>query len=100
MDIERPVSAGNPVLATEFCGTSVTSNSRPQARTAQYVEMNPHIKFGRSDKRGYMLMDVTPAGLTTLCMGLDDVRDRHSAVATLGRFSVEPGRALLLQDGV
>jgi hypothetical protein len=22
--------------------------------------MNPHIKYGRSDKRGYMLMEVTP----------------------------------------
>ena len=32
-DFYRPASPGNPVLASEFCGTSVTSNSRPQART-------------------------------------------------------------------
>jgi phosphodiesterase/alkaline phosphatase D-like protein len=35
--------AGNPVIATEFCGTSVTSPSRPQARTEQYVSMNHGI---------------------------------------------------------
>ena len=32
-DFNRPVSAANPVVATEFVGTSVTSNSRPQLRT-------------------------------------------------------------------
>jgi len=92
-DFNRPTSKGNPVIATEFCGTSVTSGSRPQARTLQYVDMNPHVRYGRSDKRGFMLMEVTPKQTTTLFMGLDDVRDKASAIATLASFTVSDGQA-------
>ena len=74
-DFNRPASKDNPVLATEFVGTSVTSSSRPQQRTAQYVAMNPHMKYGRSDRRGYMLMEVTPKETRARFMGLDEVRD-------------------------
>ncbi|WP_377702369.1 alkaline phosphatase D family protein [Pseudoduganella sp. UC29_71] len=87
-DGRRPSGAGNPVIATEFCGTSVTSSSRPQARTLQYVDMNPQLKYGRSDKRGYMLFDITPERSSVLFQGLDDVRNPASAISTLARFSV------------
>ena len=92
-DFDRPASPANPVLATEFCGTSVTSSSRPQARTAQYVDMNPHVKYGRSDKRGYMLMEVTPSQTTTIFIGLDDVRDAKTKAAKLATFTVAAGKA-------
>ena len=92
-DFDRPSSKRNPVLATEFCGTSVTSSSRPQARTQQYVDMNPHVKFGRSDKRGFMLMEFTPARTSTIFMALDDVRDPHTAAVKLASFVVEDGVA-------
>ena len=92
-DFNRRSSARNPVIATEFCGTSVTSSSRPQARTLQYLDMNPHVKYGRSDKRGFMLMELTPNKTVTSFVGLDDVRDAKSGAATLARFVVEDGKA-------
>lgn len=95
-DFGLPASTRNPLVATEFCGTSVTSTSRPQARTVQLQEMNPHIKFGRSDKRGFMLLEVTPTKTTTHFMALDDVRDPRSAVDRLATFNVENGRAGLI----
>ena len=91
-DFYRPVSAANPILATEFCGTSVTSSSRPQTRTLEYVDMNPHIKYGRSDKRGFMLMEVTPAKTTTNFVALDDVRDAASPASVVASFVVNAGR--------
>ena len=91
-DFNSPVSARNPVIATEFCGTSVTSSSRPQARTQEYVDMNPHIKYGRSDKRGFMLMDITPNATSTVFLGLDDVRDPKSGLAKLATFRVNDGK--------
>jgi len=97
-DPTQPGRPRNPVVATEFCGTSVTSNSRPQQRTAQYVAMNPHIKYGRSDRRGYMLMEVTPARTTVLFQGLDNVRDAASGVSTLARFALEAGAPRVIQD--
>lgn len=91
-DFNRPASGANPVLATEFCGTSVTSSSRPQSRTEQYLAMNPHIHYGRSDRRGFAVVDLTPGEATVLFQGLDDVRNASSAMATLARFRVEDGR--------
>ena len=85
-DFYRPESNANPVIATEFCGTSVTSSSRPQKRTQEYVDMNPHIKYGRSDKRGFMLMEVTPAATTTHFLGLDNVHDARSTSADPGQL--------------
>lgn len=91
-DAMRPRSGQNPLIATEFCGTSITSSSRPQARTAQMVDNNPHIRFGRSDKRGFMLMEITPAKTTTLFQALDNVQDRHSGLTTLASFAVTDGK--------
>jgi alkaline phosphatase D len=88
-----------PLVAAEFCGTSVTSSSRPQARTDQIVGMNPHIRYGRSDKRGYMLMEITPTTLTTQMMGLDDVRDAKTNVAALATFRVAAGRSNIERTG-
>jgi alkaline phosphatase D len=92
-DFYRPVSDANPVIATEFCGTSVTSNSRPQAKTLEHVARNPHIRYGRSDKRGFMWLEVTPNGTNARFMGLDDVRDAKSGVQALASFRVADGRA-------
>jgi alkaline phosphatase D len=88
----RADSAGNPVLATEFCGTSVTSGSRPQARTQQYVEMNRHLLYGRSDRRGFMLLELRPERAAMAFQGLDNVRDADSGLSTLASFTVADGR--------
>jgi alkaline phosphatase D len=79
------------VVATEFVGTSITSSSRPQERTLAQMENNPHMLYGRSDKRGFMLLDVTPGAATARFMGLDDVRDARSTLAQLAAFSVGAG---------
>ncbi|MFL6707476.1 MAG: alkaline phosphatase D family protein [Massilia sp.] len=96
-DFDRPVSNANPVLAAEFCGTSVTSSSRAQERTQKMVDANPHIHYGRSDKRGFILMAVTPTGASASFMGLDDVHDAASAVVALANFKVTAGRAGIVQ---
>jgi alkaline phosphatase D len=92
-DFNRPVSKDNRVIATELCGTSVTSSSRPQARTLEYLARNPHIKYGRSDKRGYMMLEVTPKATNARFMGLDDVHDAQSEVAALAALRVMDGTA-------
>jgi alkaline phosphatase D len=97
-DFDRPVSSANPVLAAEFCGTSVTSSSGPQKRTLEQVALNPHMKYGRSDKRGFMLMELTPAQTTTHFVGLDDVRDAATKAETLASFVVAAGRAGLARS--
>jgi alkaline phosphatase D len=92
-DFNKAESKENPVIATEFVGTSVTSSSRPQQRTSQYVAMNPHIRYGRSDRRGYMLMELTPKETRTRFMGLDEVRDPGTVQRELAAFRVKDGKA-------
>lgn len=91
-DPARGASADNPVVATEFCATSVTSSSRSQARTQQYVNMNRDMRFGRSDRRGFMLLDLRPERASMAFQALDDVRDANSGLATLARFTVAGGK--------
>jgi alkaline phosphatase D len=83
------------VIATELCGTSVTSNSRPQSRTDRYVADNPHIKYGRSDRRGYMMLEVKPERVSARFQALDDVRFADSGVSTAASFIIEDGRPRL-----
>lgn len=91
-DFNRATALDNPVIATEFCGTSITSSSRPQSRTARYVEQNPHIKYGRSDRRGYVTMNLTPPNTIVKFQGLDDAQDAESGISTLASFIVENGK--------
>jgi alkaline phosphatase D len=91
-DFDAPTSAANPLLATEFCGGSVTSSSRAQSLTDKYVDYNPHINFGCSDKRGYVLMELTAKQARTRFMALDDVGLADSPVKELVGFTVEDGR--------
>ena len=41
-----------PVVATEFCGTSITSEGLAQIRIDAARPFNPHIRYGRADLRG------------------------------------------------
>jgi alkaline phosphatase D len=98
-DFNRPVSSNNPIIATEFCGTSVTSSSRPQVRTEQYIAHNPHIKFGNSERRGFAVVEVTPERTSVRFEALDDVHRADSAASTLARFEVEDGRPGVIKPG-
>lgn len=98
-DFNRPAAVDNPVIASEFCSTSVTSSSRPQQRIDQYVADNPHLRYGRSDYRGFVMMEVTPARTSVRLQGLDDVRRADSGVSTVARFAVEDGKPGVLKTG-
>ena len=91
-DFERPASNSNPVVATEFCGGSISSTSRPQARTERYLADNPHTHFGRSDKRGFMLLEFNRQQCTMACQVLDDVARANSTLSNLAQFEVQAGR--------
>jgi alkaline phosphatase D len=82
------------VLASEFCGTSISSRSgTTQARVDAIARHNPHVLFARCEQRGYGLADITPGRWTTSLRVLDDAMDADSGVSTQARFVVEDGRA-------
>jgi alkaline phosphatase D len=78
-------------VATELCGTSVTSPGRPSFVEA-VVRHNPHIKHGNGRRRGYMVVDVTPERSVARLRVIADPTDRQTSVATQATFTIEAGR--------
>lgn len=89
VDFDRP---GAVPVATEFCGTSITSRGPAQERIDAALAFNPHVKWGRGDQRGYVRFSLDPKQLQVGLQVLDDARDPASAIATAARFVVDAAR--------
>ncbi len=95
-DYQRPESA---TIASEFCGTSVTSRSNTtQDKVDGVARRNPHVLLANCEYRGYGLVDVTPTTWTTRLQVLDDVTRPDAQISTLARFVVEDGRPGPVRD--
>ncbi len=88
----EPGDARAPVLASEFCGTSISSHGPPQARLDQELRLNPHLLHARGDQRGCIRFALTPARLQADLRAVTDPADAASAVTSQARFVVEAGR--------
>lgn len=88
-DFDDPRS---PVLASEVCGTSISSNGPDASRTQAALAINPHLHHGRGDRRGYVMLTLDDKQLSAELMAVADATDPTSAVAVDARFVVEAGR--------
>ena len=82
----------SPVVASEFVGTSITSQAWAQERLNKFLPDNPHLKLMDSRFRGYTRVEVTPGRMQVELRALEDVRVRDSACNTLATFVLEDGR--------
>jgi len=83
----------SPVIASEFCGTSITSlPGVAQARIDQAREYNPHLRYGRSDERGYMRFELDAKELRANLRVVERPVDPASGVVTAARFVVDAAR--------
>jgi len=81
-----------PPLATEFCGTSISTRGRAQSATDAILRNNPHILFGDSAHRGYWVLDAAPERCTARLRVIDNPADRQTGVTTAATFVVDAGR--------
>ncbi len=88
-DFDRPEA---PTVATEFCGSSITSSGLPQDRIDAARPFNPHIHLSRGDQRGCMLFTLDAKRLQAELRVVDEVSDPGSAVRTGASFVVEADR--------
>jgi alkaline phosphatase D len=88
-DFDNPSS---PVLATEIVGTSISSPGWSQAVTERVLRNNPHIKFGKSDQRGYTVLVVGAKTVTAQLRVIDNARATQTAVSTAASFVVQAHR--------
>lgn len=83
----------NPVVASEFCGTSISSHSgTTQARVDAIVAHNPQVVFARCEERGYSLVEITPQSMSTELRAVSNPLQADSSLYTLARFVVEDRR--------
>jgi alkaline phosphatase D len=81
----------SPVVASEFVGTSITSQAWPQERLNQYLPDNPHMKLMDSRHRGYTRVEVTAKSMRVDLRAMESVQSREAACGTLATFSVADG---------
>jgi alkaline phosphatase D len=82
-----------PVVATEFCGTSITSRGAAQERVTEALRHNPHVHYGRSDQRGYVACRLDAGAFHAQLKVVERPEDPASAVNTAARFVVDAKRA-------
>jgi alkaline phosphatase D len=88
-DFDDPAS---PTIASEFVGTSITSQSMPEERIQAIVKENPHIRYAGGRQRGYLRVEVTPEQLRADLRGVCSVKVRDPSCETQASFIVEDGR--------
>jgi alkaline phosphatase D len=88
-DFDDPAA---PVIASEFCCSSITSLSLAQSRIDKARPFNPHIRYGRADQRGYMSFELDAKRLSARVQVVDRPADPASSLTTAARFVVEAGK--------
>ena len=86
LDFDNDKSA---VIATEFCGTSISSLSLAQERIDAARGFNPHVRYGRGDQRGYMQFTLDAKQMQVALRVVDDVMKIDSGITTAARFAVD-----------
>ncbi len=83
----------SPIIASEFCGTSITSEGDPQERHDKLRADNPHLLLSDSRHRGYTVMEFTRDQARADLRIIDSEKTRESKVSTLASFVVNAGVA-------
>ena len=81
-----------PVIASEFCGTSISSNGLAQSRLDAARPHNPHLLHARSDERGYIRFELRAGRLEAELRAVDQPWEADSTLHTQARFVVEAGK--------
>jgi len=111
-DPELPDPVNGPVIATEFVGSSITSQgivdraaSTEEQRVAAaagadaaVLGNNPQMVYSNQAYKGYGLLEAGEA-LRVRYQAVHDARKQDSGVFTLRRLRVDSGRAAIVDEG-
>ena len=87
----NPDDPRSAIVASEFCGTSITSEGDPQERHDKLRSKNPHLLLTDSRHRGYTVMELTRDQARANLRVIDSEKTRTSEVSTLASFVVAAG---------
>jgi alkaline phosphatase D len=79
----------SPVVASELCGSSISSRGIAQERVTEALRHNPHVHYGRTDQRGYVACRLNADRWHADLMVVDKPEDPNSAVGVAARFVID-----------
>jgi alkaline phosphatase D len=83
----------SPTVATEICGTSISSEGyRNLRRLEKHRRNNAHVKYNNAGYRGYIRMNLDAGKAVAELRGVADVRSPGSSIATRSQFVVLNGQ--------
>jgi alkaline phosphatase D len=88
-----PARPESPRIATELCGTSITSQGPAAATLNGIVASNPHIVFADGAARGYVVLDIGRDATEAKLRVVETVKRPDAAIATLFTGVIAGGRA-------
>jgi alkaline phosphatase D len=94
LDFQDPAS---PIIASEFVGTSISSNGVSYEWVQAFLSQNPHIKFFESRLRGYVKCTVTKDRWLSDLRVVDTVKQPQSSIRTLTSYAVQSGQVGVIQ---
>jgi alkaline phosphatase D len=87
-DFSKPESR---TVASEFVGTSISSPGMPMDVLRKKMAASPHIRYGNSERRGYLLFDIAPDRTDVAVRTLESVTAHDSPCITERKFAVVDG---------
>ncbi|MDK8265360.1 alkaline phosphatase D [Pseudomonas sp. SORGH_AS199] len=92
-DLHRePEDERSPVVASEFVGTSITSDGPDYRRFQALLPENPQVRFFDSRERGYLALELTRERLQVDLRTISDRTRPDAGRGTRASFVVEAGR--------
>jgi len=88
----RPEAPDSPIVASEFCGTSITSQGPSPKSVQAILAANPHIRYANGSDRGYLVLQLDDRGLEARVRAVESVKRDDSGIATTAVFEIEAGR--------
>ncbi|MFO1328291.1 MAG: alkaline phosphatase D family protein [Rubrivivax sp.] len=82
----------SPVVASEFCGSSISSRGRSQGAVDAARAVHPHMHLARADQRGTIDFAIGPRQLQARVKVVERPQDADSPVSDSARFVVDPAR--------
>ena len=88
----NPADPHSPIVASEFCGTSISSNGMGQQRLDQIAPWNPHLHLARSRERGYVRFALDHDHLQAELRTVGGPLEADSPVHAFAQFTVAAGQ--------
>lgn len=89
LDYEK---AKSPTLATEFCGTSISSQGPADKETNQLLSLNPHMHYANGNDRGYTKIRLEKGQARADLRAISSVKTIDGSMRTLAQYIVEKGK--------